>query len=1068
MTSPCVPSKIPRLLGAAFAALCISIPVFAEDGQAAASQATADCSVCPVHYRKESLNPTPDVIAIFKAADTLDEAVFGALLAKTPGIDRYLVDDHTLLSRLLWPASVAAAPDTGQREVYWEMTDEKRTRLRAEHRATLPARTRMLALALQNGVNPNDLTYHSRLAGLHMAMLFGTPEMVDILLRAGANPNLKAGTFAEAPPIAHTLDSEYEVRLTRLPDLVSRQERTDMIMALLKAGAKLPYAERDEGLQKDRASQAGPAKEKNGKVLVSTAVAADALLWEPLVEMTEGQAVLDAFVSLGTRPPPVTADQNLLARAAYAGNPPAVAWLQKQLPRYYGGDTNNGGAGKRDAWSEAAIWALETPFKEKRLPIFQLLVNAKTDWASLEGRGFREHYLVGLNSNNRSSSFGHSLLPRTVAAGDVALLDLALSLNAVRRTEVGPDASKAMRKVADGADSPTGDALVQAMLMQRGDLLQRLLVAGASPLALTSSGTTPLAVAVNPQAASRYGDAKPLSKEGREFFTSSLDVFLKGLTPAQIRASDTPERTPLRDAIGSSRRATDSVLVDKLVAAGFSPANLPIRYLVTALESHNTGLALAMLDAGLGKIRTPSKPGGATDDEKDMAMAMALAALAANGPVLDRLQALRTPGISLTPAEFETMSRLADAGRLDAMKLLQSRGWVIDRTMNQPALNTMRPAVIDFVLKTTRSSMEGLCIEQSPHGLRPNQGFESPALVNAMYWLDDAEWQQLLASGITQLKSCPLDKDNDPSGRSTDTAGGAEPIEAALLPRPMTLAAVAVLSDPFAVVGTRKASLPARIAQLVAQGMKPPDFSDAALKEALEPSTAEPGLSAVLAALGAPASVTPEKTAAKPETAADAARLHPRSLVGTWQPPHGGELAQMLELKADGRFDWSVSYGAVDRYAQGNWSADGGKVVFTSDPIAPFNWFKLTGQSQYSDGPELGQPFTVSVDVGEIRFLDDIRAELQAAPGEFINLRIQPGTANTVKVRGQPRTLALWFSDMESMLANEVALPALPRLKSVTLTLQLPVQAPSPRVHEVMALDAEGLRSGATLFQKLK
>ncbi len=111
---------------------------------------------------------------------------------------------------------------------------------------------------------------------------------------------------------------------------------------------------------------------------------------------------------------------------------------------------------KRDAWSEAAIWALETPFKEKRLPTFQLLVNAKTDWASLEGRDYREHYLV----------------------------------------------------------------------------------AGASSLALTSSGTTRLAVAINPQAASRYGDAKPLSKEGREFCTRSLDVFLKGPTPAQIRASD--------------------------------------------------------------------------------------------------------------------------------------------------------------------------------------------------------------------------------------------------------------------------------------------------------------------------------------------------------------------------------------------------------------------------------------------------------------------------------------------------------------------------------------------------
>ena len=54
-------------------------------------------------YRSDSLPITPQVKAIFKAASDVDEAGFTAVLAQTPDINRYLLDDRTLLTVLQRP-----------------------------------------------------------------------------------------------------------------------------------------------------------------------------------------------------------------------------------------------------------------------------------------------------------------------------------------------------------------------------------------------------------------------------------------------------------------------------------------------------------------------------------------------------------------------------------------------------------------------------------------------------------------------------------------------------------------------------------------------------------------------------------------------------------------------------------------------------------------------------------------------------------------------------------------------------------------------------------------------------
>jgi len=72
------------------------------------------------------------------------------------------------------------------------------------------------------------------------------------------------------------------------------------------------------------------------------------------------------------------------------------------------------------------------------------------------------------------------------------------------------------------------------------------------------------------------------------------------------------------------------------------------------------------------------------------------------------------------------------------------------------------------------------------------------------------------------------------------------------------------------------------------------------------------------------------------------------SLVGTYDG-HQMEMAAGLELQADGRFDYGLSYGALDERASGTWRVEGNVVLLTSDPVTPPK-FTLLEQQPASDG----------------------------------------------------------------------------------------------------------------------
>jgi hypothetical protein len=85
--------------------------------------------------------------------------------------------------------------------------------------------------------------------------------------------------------------------------------------------------------------------------------------------------------------------------------------------------------------------------------------------------------------------------------------------------------------------------------------------------------------------------------------------------------------------------------------------------------------------------------------------------------------------------------------------------------------------------------------------------------------------------------------------------------------------------------------------------------------------------------------------AASSTVAAPASR---QSLVGTYDG-HQMEIAAGLELKADGRFRYGLSYGALDEEATGKWMMSGDQVLLTSDPVTAPR-FVLVSHGRAVDG----------------------------------------------------------------------------------------------------------------------
>lgn len=62
------------------------------------------------------------------------------------------------------------------------------------------------------------------------------------------------------------------------------------------------------------------------------------------------------------------------------------------------------------------------------------------------------------------------------------------------------------------------------------------------------------------------------------------------------------------------------------------------------------------------------------------------------------------------------------------------------------------------------------------------------------------------------------------------------------------------------------------------------------------------------------------------------------------------ELVAGLDLKADGKFRFGLSYGALDEQAQGRWVEKDGQVLLTTEPVVVPPRFKLMKDEPVADG----------------------------------------------------------------------------------------------------------------------
>jgi hypothetical protein len=105
----------------------------------------------------------------------------------------------------------------------------------------------------------------------------------------------------------------------------------------------------------------------------------------------------------------------------------------------------------------------------------------------------------------------------------------------------------------------------------------------------------------------------------------------------------------------------------------------------------------------------------------------------------------------------------------------------------------------------------------------------------------------------------------------------------------------------------------------------------------------------VAGAILAIGALTEERALAAP---AAATTLSPASLVGRYDG-HQMEMAAALELGADGRFQYALSYGALDEVARGSWTLDGGQVLLTSDRVVAPRFVLLAARRRPTSGVSL-------------------------------------------------------------------------------------------------------------------
>lgn len=813
------------------------------------------------------LEPTPAVQALFKAANDGDEVEFTRLLAKVDNINGYLVDGRKLLHSLLLPADSLRAEADAWSQAYKNPRDTVHWKAQqASHAALLPAKTRMLALALQRGASVNEGTRGDNAAPLHLAAMFGTPEMVKMLLKHGADPRQYGGQNYQLAPLEFALEQKEYAR--GVAELITPEQRTANILALLDAGAARPYVLADQAERRKKESQ-----EKLKRPI------ADYLLWPHVLSQTRGTAVLDALLKTGTSPADDEDGKSAYDYAAEAGNVDAIAWLKPRSGRY--------GEKHRDRWLDAAMLAMYSTAPGRDRVLQQLLVK-DMDWSQ-----------QGPQQDDYSRTY------RTLYGGSERIHSGTLLEHAThaRRADWIP------QLLALGAPANTGGSAVDlGKAVEENDLegVKFLLAQHADPLDSTPSA---LEVAVT----------APDDQE------AILDLLLDHIVREQKNTLATLPHSPLQQAL-MRPEGINGRRVRKLLDAGASLQGVDRFAMEAAFAAPDRELAALLIDRSVPDAKRKVDLLGVAIRTNRVEL---LPAILARVEDPNWRKPLADGRLEQSAVEF-AISR----GNLAALNVLLEHGGIIDTstvrewgTALDRAVFSLNPDMLRLVSKDFSLPLKQVCLPLQTHLAKVV--LESPA----------SYWTLLRQHGLATGSAC---------------AGIQQRLVLYLADSPEEL-----------LEGWPGLQLAARLPQL---GPSRETF-DADTWETIIAGKNDP-LPGLLVKAGwkAPASkLAAIKAAPQKNKAAD--RALSTKLPGHYYLTGVREVGAELLLRPDGRFQYSMAYGAVDEFAQGSWKVWNQQVVFRSEAEPT----QLASMRPASDAP------AVTVAAGQVQV--DLRYKGKSVPG---------------------------------------------------------------------------------------
>ncbi|WP_312428609.1 ankyrin repeat domain-containing protein [Achromobacter sp.] len=1054
-------------LAAAIWATGVGAVAHAENAAISPAAAAADCN-CASPYREYKDADTPQTQALFAAAGRNDEAAFLAALAQVDRPGGYARDGVPLLHVLLMPPR-----DLRSRYVYWDMTPEDAGRLRQVHEDGLPARARMLAALLATKPALNDITYDSRRPPLHLALLYGTPEIVETLLAAGANPDQRGDQNNTPLEFLLHRDFEFAVRQTYLPRLVDRKNLTRMVVSLFGAGASRPYATLDAA---DKTG-ASPFRDGQGRARP----AADFLSWLPLVELTEGAEALRALAATGSRPA-YEEELTALAFAAYEGDAQAVSYLTEQGPRTIPA-TAYGETGVRDVWLDAAQAAVEGghPAIAERLLRAGMPFTQRGPQVGSGGLIFAKPQM-----DNRP------IMNLAAQRGDAQTVQRLLALGAPVD--------------GDPAEPHGNTPLADAVEAGKSDAVKALLAGGADP-GLRREGydrRSALEVAV------RAGD------------TALLRTLLAAMKPDALRAAlQNPADSPVAQLLRQPGGQGAAVLC-MFADAGFDMKTLDASAIRQALESRDTALAMMLIEAGVPvnpSVDTSTSPAGKSAgktrgngagrdallpglDDPRGTPPLLLAATSGQVAVVDALLAKGADPAAIAPDGESALYWLI--GRQDATML--NRLLHAGARLDDPRLPVapepyalLNAAVVSGDIETVRrvSAANGQPVGQA---CLPENG-EFVLIDKPGYFA------QLLAAGFTG-QSSPCSRDGRPlperivsmllqsrqlitarydtvvqvlgqlneSGTDLDAplADGDTPLNAAIRlgRRDLAQALLDAGASPDAEDGAGRG--PAWIAletgqpamlSLLAQHHARFDAAAAPSGQSFRSALvcqSDPAFKRVLQDAGvtlqadcAPAPAPGRRVGSKAASKSSEALRIP----GHYYLRGVREMGSELLLLEDGSFEYFLSYGAVDISARGAWRTDGKQVFLDTPPLRPYSAIENVRTDTHAD-PRPAEPGMLTVRVYHRGRPVSIDVAVSSADQDLGGGPRQSEGADGVSVpiaAGALKALAVFVPVPSGGRWHEVDVARIdPATRAVRIDVDVPDAAASAPLHKVLVMAKDG------------